>query len=654
MTESRLSRLKALAPVRETVAVLVAIALSLAIITTLHSNIRSVEQALPRFGFLSFRELHVHVRAVDRLKDMVLLARTDPAGERSRELLAEATDLAYVRFARVDRTRIASELDSYGEIRNRILVIIETVDGLLSQPGPFDRAVLDGIMVELEDADAALNRLYFSMGEESSRGLFEAQQMLATLNKQILIILAILSSLLIGIAILLVERQRTANNLRQLTWRDTVTDLKNRAWLMEQGPKFIGAAKTTRRPLAMYLIDLDHFKQVNDTFGHQAGDDLLRIVGGALKSHDRPDQAVSVRLGGDEFAILRVAENQAELVEFGELLCRQLSGFREVGGHPVLLAASIGLSFCPDHGDDVSTLLKHADLALYAAKADGRQRLSVFTEDLKAHLDNRIELEETLRRAIRNDEFILVWQPQLAVASGRLTGAEALVRWNNPRTGKVSSPLEFIPVAEDSDLILEIDRLVMRKACEQAAAWLPHLPPDFTISVNISGRHLSDCSLCTYLAGLLAETGLPASMLELELTERVLIKNKSEALSVLAEIRKMGMRVALDDFGTGYSNLGSIAELEIDRVKIDRSFLSQLGESQRKRGMVNSILTMCRALDMEAVAEGVESADQLDFLAETGCAYAQGFYISKPLQASLFTNYLQSQGKAAEERAEAV
>ena len=584
MTESRLSRLKALAPVRETVAVLVAVALSLAIITTIHSNIRSVEQALPRFGFLSFRELHVHVRAVDRLKDMVLLARTDPAGERSRELLAEATDLAYVRFARVDRTRIANELASYSEMRARVLAIIETVDSLLSQPGPFDRVALDKVMVELEEADADLNRLYFSIGEESSRGLFEAQQVLATLNKQILIILAILSSLLIGIAILLVERQRATNNLRQLTWRDTVTDLKNRAWLMEQGPQFISGAKAARRPLAMYLIDLDHFKQVNDTFGHQAGDDLLRTVGDVLMSHDRPDTSVSVRLGGDEFAIMRVARNQAELIDFGELLCRKLSGFREVGGHPVQLAAGIGLSFCPDHGDDVSTLLKHADLALYAAKADGRQRLSVFTEDLKANLDNRIELEETLRKAIRNDEFVLVWQPQLAVASGRLTGAEALVRWNNPRTGTVSSPLEFIPVAEDSDLILEIDRLVMRKACEQAAAWLPHLPPDFTISVNISGRHLSDSSLCTYLAGLLAETRLPASMLELELTERVLIKNKSAALSVLAEIRKMGMRVALDDFGTGYSNLGSIAELEIDRVKIDRSFLSQLGESQRKRG----------------------------------------------------------------------
>ncbi len=654
MDGPRFQKIKALAPARESIAVLVAIAISLAIITTIYSNIRSVEQALPRFGFLSFRELHVHLRDVDRLKDMVLLASTNPTAMRSRELLTEAADLAYVRFAKVDRSRITSELDAYGALREQVLATINSIDALLAQPGPLDGNVLNAIMRDLDDVDAELNRLYFSVGEESSKGLHDAQQVLATLNKQILVILAILSTLLIGIAVLLVQRQRAANSLRRLAWNDSVTGLKNRAWLMEKGPKIIADARAARRPLAIYLVDLDHFKQVNDTFGHQAGDDLLRAVADVLKSHNVPNMAASARLGGDEFAVVRMADSQAELVRFGEVLCRQLSGFREAGGHQVRLAASIGLSFCPDHGDDVSALLKHADLALYSAKADGRQRLAVYTEELKASLDNRIEMEESLRQAIRNDEFFLVWQPQLSVASGRLTGAEALIRWNNPKTGSVAQPMDFIPVAEESDLIVEIDKLVLRKACEQAIDWVPHLPDDFTVSVNISGRHLEDRSLCAYLAGLLREVGLPASLLELELTERVFIKNKKAALAVLAEIRELGVRVALDDFGTGYSSLGSITDLEIDRIKIDRSFLSQLVESQRKRGMVNSILTMCQALEMEAVAEGVENADQLDFLAGTGCAYAQGFYISEPLQASLFTNYIRSHGETAEEQAKAV
>jgi diguanylate cyclase (GGDEF)-like protein len=639
----KMAKVISAATARESIAALIAVAISLAIITTIYSNIRSVEQALPRFGFLSFRELHVHLRDIDRLKDMVVLARSDPSSRQSRELLAEAADLAYIRFVRVDRTRITSELDAYAQLRDHVIAIVDTIDTMQALPGPLDQNILNTMTRELERVEAELNRLYFSVGEDSSEGLHDAQLALGALNTQILVILAILSTLLIGVAILLVQRQRAAKVLRRLAWQDSVTGLKNRAWLMENGSKFISGAKVSSRPLAIYLIDLDHFKQVNDTFGHQAGDGLLREVASVLESHNRPGASVSIRLGGDEFAFAKVADSRQELVRFGELLCTQLSGFREIDGHQIRLAASIGLSFCPDHGSDISTLLRHADLALYSAKADGRQRAATYSPEMKANLDNRVLMEENIRQAIQNDDFYLVWQPQLSVSSGRLTGAEALLRWNEPGSATTLQPQDFIPVAEKSDLILEINKMVLRKACFQAADWVPHLPDGFSISVNISGKQLENRDICDLLAGLLKETGLPAALLELEVTERVFIQNKAVALAVLAEIRQLGVRIALDDFGTGYSSLGSITDLEIDRIKIDRSFLSQLADSPRKQGMVNSILTMCQALELDAVAEGVESADQLDYLAGTGCAYAQGYYISEPLSASIFSNYIMGQ-----------
>ncbi len=639
-----LARLAALAMARETLAVVVAIGLSLAIITTIYSNIRSVEKALPQYGFLSFRTLHAHIRDIDRLKDMVLLARADPASAEGRELLAEAADLAHIRFASVDRTPMAADLDIHSGLRDTVLAIIETLDEMLARPQPLDQTTLRAVTAQLEAVELELNRYYYSVGEESSEGLHQAQSALRALNRQVLAILAVLSTLLIGIAILLVQRQRAERKLHKLAWQDAVTGLKNRAWLMEKSGKFIKDAKAAHQRLAIYLIDLDHFKQVNDTFGHQAGDDLLRAVADILKSHDIHRSAAAIRLGGDEFAFIKAAGSGQDLVRFGETLCEELSGFREVDGHQVMLAASIGLSFCPDHGGTVSELLRHADLALYAAKADGRQRAVTYSPALKVHLDNRVEMEESIRRGIENEEFFLVWQPQLAVSTGRLTGVEALLRWKNPKTGKIVSPPEFLPVAEKSDLILELDRLVLRQACRQAAAWIPRLADGFTLSVNVSGRQFEEPGFSAFLARVLKETCLPANILELDLTEQVFSHNRGAVLTALAAVRGMGVRTAADDFGTGYSSLGSIAELDIDRIKIDRSFLFELEDSPRKRGLVKSILTMCEALEMEALAKGVESADQLEFLAGTSCGYAQGFYICEPLSASLFSNYIREHG----------
>lgn len=395
----KLARLVTLAAARESVAVLVAVGLSLVIIVTIYSNIRSVEQVLPRFGFVSFRALHAHIRDVDRLKDMVLLVRTDPASVEGRALLTEAADLAYIRFAKVDRTEITAELNVYAELRDTIVSVVEALDIMLAQPQPLDQDILRTLTAELERVDAELNRLYYSVGEDSSNGLYQAQLALGKLNAQILAILAILSSLLIGVAILLVQRQRAAKILRKLAWHDAVTGLKNRTWLMEKSGSFIVDAKAANKLLAIYLIDLDHFKQVNDTYGHHTGDELLRMVADVLKSHNIYRSAVGIRLGGDEFAFVKAADTKLELEQLGETLCSQLSGFREVDGHQVKLAASIGLSYCPEHGQNITDLLRHADLALYAAKADGRQRLVTYTAALKVPPGNRVGRDGSARQA---------------------------------------------------------------------------------------------------------------------------------------------------------------------------------------------------------------------------------------------------------------
>lgn len=652
--DNRLTRLISLAGARESLAVLVAIGLSLAIITTIYSNIRSVEEALPRFGFMSFRELHAHIRDVDRLKDMVLLMRADPASSESRALLAEAADLAYIRFAEVDRNRITAEMEAYAGLRDTIVSVVRSVDTMLAEPRLLDRQALRALTLELERVEVELNRQYYSVGEESNKGLYAAQLALSRLNTQILGILAVLSTLLIGVALLLVQRQRAAKILRKLAWHDAVTGLKNRAWLMEKSGKFILDAEAANKFLAVYLIDLDHFKQVNDTLGHHAGDRLLQAVSDRLREHNRFRAAAAVRLGGDEFAFIKAADSTEELVELGETLCAQLSKPIEVDGYPVAMTASIGLSWYPEHGEDISLLLKRADLALYAAKADGRQRMVTYSPALKAHSDSRFRMEAQIRRGMDADEFYLLWQPQLSVSTGRLTGVEALLRWDDPNAAETVQPLQFLPVAEQSDLIVDLDRMVLRKACSTAAKWSPLVGEEFTISVNISARSLEDRAFCPFLTGLLKETRLPANRLELDVPEEVFSRGDTVVLDNLAHIRRLGVRTALDDFGTGHANLVGWAEWELDRIKIDGAFLSRLEESPRRRELIRTILALCESLEFRTLAKGVENAGQLDFLAGTTCTDAQGFYISQPLSAALFSDYIGGKRNGLETAPDAV
>lgn len=621
------------------IAIVFTILISFGIIAKTYSNLRLVEQQLPNYGFLSIRDMHAQLRDLRHLKDMILVSKAAPASAESRTLLSEATDLAYVRFARVDHSRVASELPGYSQVHQIILNLIGKIETLLKDPQPFDLRYLSILQKALNKTETELNELYVQSGEHNKIRLMDAQHNLYLLKIEIIAILVILSTLLISVAVLLAQKQRAAGRLRHLAWHDAVTGLKNRAWLMEKGPKFVGAARARKRLLGLYIIDLDHFKNVNDSYGHHVGDALLREVADVLSTHCDDKIAFAFRLGGDEFAFLKQANSLSELTEFGDILCRDISGFRDIEGHQVRLGASVGYSICPDHGWEISALLKLADMALYKAKAGGRQNATIYSSEMKQDHDLQLQIEEDLKKAVRNEEFFLVWQPQLAVATGGLIGAEALLRWNNLRVGEIVQPLDFIPIAEKSDFILEVDRLVLRKVCEQASKWKGHIPDSFTLGVNISTRSLNDPDFPGFLQELLRTTGVPAHLLELELTERLFLGDRKSAHDILSKIRSLGVRIALDDFGTGYTSLASIADLDIHRIKIDQAFIANVCESRRKRSVIQSILTMCDEIGIETVAVGIETAEQFDFLIANGCTHAQGFFLAEPLSETVFSNY---------------
>jgi EAL domain-containing protein (putative c-di-GMP-specific phosphodiesterase class I) len=344
---------------------------------------------------------------------------------------------------------------------------------------------------------------------------------------------------------------------------------------------------------------------------------------------------------------MAIGDGQLEQDDFGNRLREWLNRFVELDGHQVRIGASIGMACFPEHGPDISTLLRNADSALYAAKKGGRSSLVTFSPDILSEIDAQLGEEANIKRALNHDEFFLVWQPQFELATGRMTGAEALVRWRDPVSGAVLPPMSFIPTAERSDLILEIDKAVLSKACAQAAR-LTAVSGDLVWSVNVSSRSLQSDAYLAHLVLVLRQTGLPPSRLQLEITEGVFMENSAAALSAMKDIRNIGVGLALDDFGSGYSSFGYLAEFNLDRLKIDRSFLSDLESSKKKQKIIRGIIALANSLGLTVVAEGVENEAQLDFLIAERCHGAQGFFMSKPIEEHLLANYLVArQGRAA-------
>ena len=435
--------------------------------------------------------------------------------------------------------------------------------------------------------------------------------------------------------------KRAEQRLRHLAAHDALTGLTNRSFFIAHLESAIENARDESRELALFFLDLDRFKSVNDTAGHACGDTLLQSAAARLTDCIGPGDMIA-RLGGDEFVIL--IDQRVEGKRIALLAERLLQAMREpfdtVNGR-YYLGVSIGVALYPHDGISGSDLLRSADAAMYRAKQNGRNRAQFYTAELNARLQRRYTLENALRDARENNELQLVYQPKYDLASHRIVGAEALLRWNSAKLGAIS-PVEFIPVAEETGLIVPIGAWVLRRACEQAVTWYEALGYDFRMAVNLSARQFQAGDVVPMIEQTLADAGLPPTALEVEITESLLMGGADEVRPMFDALTAQGIRISIDDFGTGYSSLSYLQRFPISNVKIDRSFITGIPHDPDSVALTEAIVAMARALGMTVTAEGVEDADQVEFLAKAGCQEIQGYYIGKPVTAEGFDRLLRA------------
>jgi diguanylate cyclase (GGDEF)-like protein/PAS domain S-box-containing protein len=421
---------------------------------------------------------------------------------------------------------------------------------------------------------------------------------------------------------------------------DVVTGLPNRLLLNDRISQSISLARRQNRPLAVIFLDLDHFKYINDSLGHDTGDNLLQCVSKRLLASVRGSDTVS-RQGGDEFVILLPEITYPEdAATSAKKILLSLSAPCSIGGHDLHINGSIGISVYPEDGEDAETLIKNADTAMYHAKESGRNNFQFFKAEMNLKAVERQSLEGSLRRALEREEFLLHYQPKVNLDTGEITGVEALIRWQQPDRGLVP-PSQFVPIAEDCGLILQIDRWVMREACRQARAWQDVGLPPLPIAVNVSAVEFRDKCFVEGVRAILSESGLEARYLELELTEGVLMEDAESTASVLQELKMMGVHLAVDDFGTGYSSLSYLRQFPIDVLKIDQSFVHQISADPDDSTIVSAIINMGKSLKHLVVAEGIETQEQRTYLQTQRCAEGQGYLFSRPLTAAQFAHLLQ-------------
>ena len=437
-----------------------------------------------------------------------------------------------------------------------------------------------------------------------------------------------------GISTDITEHKRTEQRLTELAHYDELTGLPNRNYFMQHLAQHIEIARRHQHLLAVLFLDLDRFKNINDTLGHPYGDSLLQQVAERLSVLMRREDVVA-RLGGDEFVcLLPSVEHRDQVAQVAQKIISALSRPFDVEGHELSACCSIGISLYPDDGDDGDTLIKHADSAMYRAKDQGRNRYEYYTHELTLQVSQRFRLERDLRRAIERRELHLVWQPQFRLASGALIGAECLLRWQHPEHGLVS-PAEFIPLAEESDLILSIGDWVLCAAIAQISTWQARAPA-LKASINLSPRQLSASGLSQRIRLLLEQYGVSPGQIQLELTESGLMQGLDANAWLQQEAAALGLLLSIDDFGTGHSSLSRLKTLPINQLKIDRSFVRDIPGDENDVAITRSIIGLARGLELEVVAEGVETAYQERFLREVGCDIAQGYYYSRPIGAADF------------------
>jgi diguanylate cyclase (GGDEF)-like protein len=420
------------------------------------------------------------------------------------------------------------------------------------------------------------------------------------------------------------QQHEAEAQIAHMALHDPLTDLPNRVLFRQRLEEALYRVPRGEA-CAVLCLDLDQFKGVNDTLGHPVGDSLLKAVTERLRRVIRQTDTVA-RLGGDEFAIVQSSvDHPADATALSKRLLRELSMPFDVAGHQVVIGTSIGIAIAPGDGTDPDVLLKSADIALYRAKSDGRNRYRYFEPEMDALMQARRELELDLRKAIQANQFELYFQPLVNLQRERITGFEALLRWHHPRRGMVP-PGEFIPLAEEIGLIIQIGEWVLQKACHYAASW----PEPVKVAVNISTVQFKGRSLVTAVTQALEDSGLDPARLELEITESVMVHDFDVALSVLHELKKLGVSISMDDFGTGYSSLSYLRAFPFDKIKIDQSFVRELGKRSDCTAIIRAVTSMCDSLGITATAEGVETAQQLSLLQAERCTEIQGYLVSKP------------------------
>ena len=387
------------------------------------------------------------------------------------------------------------------------------------------------------------------------------------------------------------------------------------------------------------FFDIDHFKKINDTLGHEIGDQLLKVLSRNLQACLRNTDTIS-RQGGDEFIILlsEVADDYAP-AEIAEKLLAITRECYEIGAHKVYISASIGISVYPDDGETADILTRNADAAMYHAKSSGRNNYKFYTAEMSARVAAQIELENSLQKALTHNEFVLFYQPKISLVTGAIIGAEALIRWQHSEWGLITPDL-FIPVAEESGLINSIGKWVLREACQQNRAWQDAGLCPIPIAINVSTAELRQRGYKQEVTKTLLQTGLSAEYLELEITESIAIEGQTDAISELNTLREMGVKISIDDFGTGYSSLSYLKLLPIDTIKIDKSFIRDIGIDQNDAAIVTAIIKMSQSLNLTVIAEDVETVEQINFLKIQNCDEVQGFYYSKPVTAVEFARLL--------------
>lgn len=450
------------------------------------------------------------------------------------------------------------------------------------------------------------------------------------------------------------ELRQAEERIHRLAYYDSLTGLPNREFFKERVDWAIKLAKRHESMLALLFLDLNNFKRINDTLGHSIGDMLLKATAERLKHSLRASDSISrsghgmeadnlARLGGDEFTVLLSEISRAEDAGWvAERVIESISQPLMLAGHEVCVGTSIGIAIFPGDGDNAEVLLKNADMAMYYAKRDGKKHCQYYSESMNGAALRRLTMENNLRKAIERNELSLVYQPQLDIASNRICGVEALLRWDSAELGRIS-PEDFIPLAEETGLIFPISEWVLRTACEQTMKWLKAGHKLERTAINISPIQFSDSNFCSLIKTVLNDTGMTPELLELEVTEGLLMKDADRAVETLKWLKDIGVQIAIDDFGTGYSSLSYLKQFPIDRLKIDQVFVQEINTNTDDAAIATAVIAMAGSMDLKVIAEGVEDQEQFSFLKKQRCDEVQGYYLSKPIGSVDMDKFLQEQ-----------